>query len=117
MQATTQSGYVALRQDAQLNAKKMAVLASSLNNELCPYRHGQGSGHPRVYFAGLLEPLPIGAPNFRERLDGLLAAMSADILSRVLEDKLEEDRCPFLLQNKSRVYRTKIMHPCYEHAH
>ena len=47
----------------------------------------------QAYFAGLLEPLPIGAPNFRERLDGLLAAMSADILGRVLGDKLEEDRC------------------------
>ena len=94
-----------------------AVMASSLNDELCPYRHGQGSGHPGVYFAGWLEPLPVGAPNFRERLDGLLAAMSADILGRVLEDKLEEDRCPFLLQNKCAVYTTKIMHPCYEHAH
>ena len=42
--------------------------------------------------AGLLEPLPIGAPNFRERLDSLLAAMGADILGRVMGDKLEEDR-------------------------
>ena len=42
--------------------------------------------------AGLLEPLPIGAPNFRERLNGLLAAMGADILGRVMDDKLEEDR-------------------------
>ena len=41
---------------------------------------------------GLLEPLPIGAGNFRERLDGLLAAMSSDILGRVMGDKLEEDR-------------------------
>ena len=46
---------------------------------------------------GLLEPLPIGAPNFRERLDGLLAAMGADILSRVMGDKHEEDRCSVML--------------------
>ena len=42
---------------------------------------------------GLLEPLPIGAANFRERLDGLLVAMGADILGRVMGDKMEEDRC------------------------
>lgn len=47
---------------------------------------------PGLWCAGLLEPLPIGALNFRERLDGLLSAMSADILGRVLGDKLEEDR-------------------------
>ena len=47
--------------------------------------------------AGLLEPLPIGAANFRERLDGLLAAMSADILGRVMGDRAEEDRSAFLL--------------------
>ena len=69
-----------------------------------------------MYFAGLLEPLPIGAPNFRERLDGLLAAMSADILGRVLDDKLEEDRCC-----KCRIalqfVEAEIIHPCYEDAH
>ena len=47
---------------------------------------------------GLLEPLPIGAANFRERLDGLLVAMGADILGRVIGDKMEEDRCSSLQQ-------------------
>lgn len=42
--------------------------------------------------AGLLEPLPVNAPNFRERLDSLLAAMGTDILGRVMGDKLDEDR-------------------------
>ena len=42
--------------------------------------------------AGLLEPLPVNASNFRERLDSLLAAMGADILGRVVDDKLEENR-------------------------
>lgn len=42
--------------------------------------------------AGLLEPLPVNAPNFRERLDSLLAAMGADILGRVMSDKDDEDR-------------------------
>ena len=42
--------------------------------------------------AGLLEPLPVGAANFRERLENLLAAMGADILGRVMGDKAEEDR-------------------------
>lgn len=59
--------------------------------------------HPEVYFAGLLQPLPIGVPNFRERVDSLLAAMSADILGRVLDDKLEEDRYPLRLQSKPAV--------------
>ena len=45
---------------------------------------------------GLLEPLPVGAANFRERLDGLLVAMGADILGRVMGDKMEEDRCSSL---------------------
>ncbi|KAL3138106.1 hypothetical protein ABBQ38_005336 [Trebouxia sp. C0009 RCD-2024] len=55
--------------------------------------------------AGLLEPLPIGASNFRERLDGLLAAMGADILGRVLGDKLEEDRWPQKFELQMRAFR------------
>ena len=42
--------------------------------------------------AGLLEPLPVGAANFNERLGKLLAAMGGDIMGRVIGDRLEEDR-------------------------
>lgn len=55
--------------------------------------------------AGLLEPLPIGAANFRERLDGLLVAMGADILGRVLGDKMEEDRWPQKFELQMRAFR------------
>lgn len=55
--------------------------------------------------AGLLEPLPIGAANFRERLDGLLAAMSADILGRVMGDRAEEDRWPQKFELQMRAFK------------
>ncbi|DBA78854.1 TPA: hypothetical protein ACH3X1_008741 [Trebouxia sp. C0004] len=55
--------------------------------------------------AGLLEPLPIGAANFRERLDGLLLAMGADILGRVMGDKMEEDRWPQKFELQMRAFR------------
>lgn len=91
-----------------------AVLAFPLKGEVwvwVPIQTWSRVETSRDVLTGLLEPLPIGASNFRERLDGLLAAMSSDILGRVLDDKLEEDRCPFRLQNKPVVYRSRDQAP------
>jgi hypothetical protein len=44
--------------------------------------------------AETLEPMPIGAPDFRPRMSGVLAAMGADLLARVCDDSDDEDRWP-----------------------
>lgn len=41
---------------------------------------------------GVLEPLVAGRPDFRPRVRQLAAAMGPDLLERVLEDSVEEDR-------------------------
>ena len=41
-----------------------------------------------------LEPMPVGATDFRVRMAGVLAAMGVDLRARVCDDRDDEDRWP-----------------------
>ena len=44
--------------------------------------------------AETLEPMPVGAADFRVRTSGVLAAMGVDLRARVCDDRDDEDRWP-----------------------
>ena len=43
-------------------------------------------GMPMMHCAEMLHPLPVGAGDYRHRVGGVIAAMGADLLGRVLVD-------------------------------